>query len=202
MKNWLTTAALALLILAASGTRAISGDCSIDGTIAAARNTDPSGPLWVYTLTVDWDTGTKYALSHISLLLDAEGGTCSCGDFETTLFWDPVIGSSTNSFSCPVDFKGYLGCNGDPSIPGVGGITLKFEPLEGEGCGPGTAGRGVFTFYSNLGPAPIDENILSLVDKYSRLSCFGHLRGFFPAMPCDPVSAESSSWGRVKGLFR
>lgn len=200
MKNFVALTFIAVLGLAVSTSDVVAGDCGISGTITAAPNDDASGPTWVYTLTVDWDTGSQYALSHISLLMDAEGGTCSCDDFYSVLSWDPVIGSSTDGSSCESQYFGELGCNGDPSIPGVGGITLKFEPM-GE-CEPGTSGRAVFTFYSNLNPAPIDEDILSLVDKFGQNSCFGYLSGYFPGLPCDPVDVEDSSWGRVKGLFR
>ena len=33
-----------------------------------------------------------------------------------------------------------------------------------------------------------DEDILSLVDRWGYAACFGHLRGVFPAMACDPES--------------
>jgi len=181
-------------------TLAVAGDCNLYGTIVASANPDPAGAKWVYTLNVEWDTGSRYALSHISMILDVEGGTCSCGDFYEALSWEPVIGTSTCGSSCETQYRGELGCKGDPSIPGVGGITLKFEPMDG--CEPGTIGHASFIFFSNLPPVPIDQDILSMVDKFGQNSCFGYLSGQFPGLPCDPVDTEDSSWGSVKGLFR
>jgi hypothetical protein len=70
------------------------------------------------------------------------------------------------------------------------------------GCEPGTNGTGTFTFTSNLGPAAIDEDAVTLVDKYARNYCFGSLTGEFPSLPCNPVGAEGAGWGAVKGMFR
>jgi hypothetical protein len=200
MKKMITLFLLASVGLSVFAPLALAGDCGINGNIVATRNNDPAGLAWVYTLTVDWNTGSRYDLSHISLLLDAEGGSCSCNDFYSALSWEPVIGKSSGGSSCETLYYGELGCKGDPSIPGVGGIALKFEPMEG--CAPGTLGSAVFKFYSDLRPAPINEDILSLVDKFGQNSCFGYLTGKFPGLPCDPVAAEDTSWGRVKGLYR
>ena len=41
-----------------------------------------------------------------------------------------------------------------------------------------------------------------MVDKHAQEYCFGNLSGDFPAMDCDPVGREDSSWGNLKGLFR
>lgn len=187
-------AALALLVPAAA-----SAACSITGTITAAPNPNPSGPAWQYTAVIDWNTGTRYALSHIDLLLDVAGGACSCQDFQNTISWGSTIG--TSGTSCVTAYGGELNCQGDPSIPGVLGIALKLEPKVGT-CEPGTSGQGTFVFYSNLGPAAIDEDALTLIDKFGQSSCFGHLSGDFPAMPCGPVAEKPSSWGSVKGMFR
>lgn len=200
MKTFITLLLLALLALPVFTGVAAASDCNISGEIVAMRNPNPEGRDWVYTLTVNWNTGTKYALSHISLLLDAEGGTCSCQDFYSALSWEPIIGKTTRGSTWESLFEGELGCKGDPSIPGLGGIVLKFEPMEGDE--PGPYGGAVFKFYSDLRPAPVDEDVLSLVDKFGQKSCFGSLTGEFPGLPCDPVAAEDSSWGRVKGLYR
>jgi hypothetical protein len=173
--------------------------CSISGHVTAAPNPDPMGPAWVYTAVITWDTGSPYALSHLDLWLDIAGGTCTCAEFQQALSWAPVIG--TSGTSCPVSYYGELNCQGDPSIPGVYGIVLKFEPMMG-GCEPGTNGTGTFTFTSNLGPAAIDEDAVTLVDKYARNYCFGSLTGEFPSLPCNPVGAEGAGWGAVKGMFR
>lgn len=176
-------------------------DCLITGTITAEPSTDPSLPNWTYTMVMVWDTGSPYALSHADLLLDTATGTCVCQDFEDALIWPSIIGSSDGEGGCTVDYGGFLECDGDPSIPGVDNILLKFEPLE-DGCEPGATGTATYVFYSNLPPAPIDEDILSLVDKFALNYCFGNLSGDFPSMACDPVGLESSTWGQIKGQYR
>lgn len=173
--------------------------CDISGSITASPNPDPLGPDWIYTAIITWDTGSPYALSHMGLWLDIAGGTCSCEDFQQALSFGPVIGQS--GVACPVDYYGELNCQGDPSIPNVYGIVLKLEPIEGD-CEPGTTGQGTFVFLSNLGPAAIDEDAVTLVDKFGLNFCFGSLTGDFPSMVCDPVSDVDANWGSVKGLFR
>ena len=187
-----TTIAIALPGLAAAA-------CDISGSITASPNPDPLGPDWTYTAVINWDTGSRYALSHMGLWLDIAGGTCSCQDFQAAISFDSVIGQSGTS--CPVDYAGELNCQGDPSIPGVYGIVLKLNPNE-EVCEAGTAGQGTFVFYSNLPPAAIDEDALTLVDKFGQDYCFGSLTGDFPSMPCDPVGTSDANWGSFKGMFR
>jgi len=203
MKKWtMTLLGLVALTLGASAFAQVSTNpCDISGTIVAAPNPG-SGPAWMYTLTLTWDTGSQYALSHMNLVMDAAGGTCTCQDFVDAIDWSDPIGSSDGDPSCTVDYEGRLQCNGDPSIPGAEGIMLKFEPIETGGCEPGTVGSATFVFYSNLAPAPIDEDVLTLVDKYALNSCWGGLSGDFPAMSCDPVSAEDVDWGKAKSLYR
>lgn len=209
---------ISLLVLVLSAQAALA-ECSIDGTITASSNPDPTGPRFVYTLVVVWDTDSQYSLSHFNLLMDSETGTCTCQDFVDALSWGDPIGSSDGiPAGCTVDYRGYLECRGDPSIPGVGGILLKFEPIyqnvaipgmDGiqletaqEICRPGPTGTGTFVFYSDLPPGTIDEDILSGVDKHGKQYCFGHMSGDFPAMACDPVGSEDTSWGALKGMFR
>ncbi len=174
--------------------------CDISGDITASANTDPAGPAWVYTLTIHWDTDEKYALSHMDLLIDAAGGSCSLQDIAQYLSWGDPIGTSDGEGGCTVSYMGELSDNGDPSIPGVTGLLLKFEPYDG--CEPGNVGTGVFVFYSDLGPVPVDEDMLSLVDKYAQMYCFGHLTGMFPGLACDPVAEELTSFGSLKGMYR
>lgn len=205
MKNLRSPLLVALVVLISAHfahAQVTSNPCDITGNIVASPNPDPLGPGWVYTLTITWDTGSAYALSHMNMIMDSAGGTCTCADFMDAIVWADPIGYSDGDPSCTVDYEGSLNCDGDPSIPGVDGIILKFEPIEVDGCEPGTTGTATFTFYSELGPAPIDEDILSLVDKYALNSCFGGLSGDFPSMSCDPVSTEPMEWGKAKSLFR
>ncbi len=185
------------------GAQAVMADCFIGGTITASPNPDPLGPIWMYTMVIDWDTGNEYSLSHANLLMDTGLGSCLCGDFLDALSWDDPAGSSNGyPMPCTVYYQANLECDGDPSIPEVIGILLKFEPIYDEFCEPGPTGTATFIFYSNLPPAPIDEEILSVVDKHALEYCFGHLAGDFPSMVCDPVGDVESSWGGVKGMFR
>ncbi len=217
MKNKIIIGITMLVLVV--GAQTAYAECSIDGTITASSNPDPMGPRWMYTMVVVWDTGSQYALSHFNLLMDSETGTCTCQDFEDALSWNDPIGSSDGEpTGCTVDYRGYLECRGDPSIPGVGGILLKFEPIPAaptlfgieelqrepaeDVCKPGPTGTGTFVFYSDLPPATIDEDILSGVDKYGKEYCYGHMSGDFPAMACDPVGNEDTSWGALKGMFR
>lgn len=193
---------LLLVLLVLGSAQLAMGQCDITGNIVASATADPGLPNWTYTLTVSWDTGSQHALSHMNLLLDNAGGTCTCADFTDALDWANPIGSSNGDPACTVDYEGLMECNGDPSIPGVDSILLKFEPIEGTGCEPGTTGVATFVFYSDLGPAPIDEDILSLVDKFAQNSCFGHLSGDFPSLSCDPVGILEVPWGQAKGIYR
>jgi hypothetical protein len=184
------------------GAQAALAECFIGGTITADPNPDPQGPTWMYTVVISWDTGNNYSLSHANLLMDSSTGTCRCQDFMDALIWDDPAGSSDGTpMPCTVDYQAFLECEGDPSIPEVEGILLKFEPIEGD-CEPGPTGTGTFVFYSNLPPYPINEELLSVVDKYSLEYCFGFLSGDFPTMVCDPVGNEDSNWGELKGMFR
>lgn len=198
MKLALACLALATLVAPA----AALAQCSINGTITADLSGDPGLPTWQYTLVVNWDTGSQYALSHADLLIDPVGGTCSCWDIEAALSFVNPSGSSDGEGGCTVPYDGYIECNGDPSIPDVTGILLKFEPDESTGCEPGTTGVGTFVFYSEQSPVPVDEDILSLVDKFAGNFCFGNVSGEFPGLACNPVPNGATSWGSLKGQYR
>ena len=185
------------------GVQGAMAECYIGGTITASSNPDAMGPTWMYTMVITWDTGNEYSLSHANLLMDVAEATCICQDFIDALSWDDPAGSSNGvPMDCPVDYQAFLECDGDPSIPGVEGILLKFEPVFDASCEPGPTGTGTFVFYSDLSPYPIDEEILSVVDKYAQEYCFGHLTGDFPDMPCDPIGNQDTNWDNLKGMFR
>ncbi|MCP4573772.1 MAG: hypothetical protein GY838_15545 [bacterium] len=192
-------ALVALLSLA--GAAPVLAQCTISGNISAAPSGDPGLPAWTYTVTVTWDTDVQFALSHLDLLIDPVGGTCGCTDIQSALTLLNPAGSSDGEGGCTVDYDQFLECGGDPSIPGVDGILLKFEPIE-EGCEPGTTGTAVLVFHSDIAPVPVDGDILSLVDKFANEYCFGNLSGEFPGLACNPVSGEDTAWGSVKGLYR
>lgn len=193
--------AIVILLAAALSAGTAAAQCDISGNISAAPSGDPLLPSWEYTLTVVWDTGTAFALSHVDLLLDAVGGTCFCADFAANLFLVNPAGESDGVGGCTVPYDVHLECSGDPSIPGADGILLKFEPQETD-CEPANTGTATFVFYSDLGPVPVDEDILSVVDKHATQYCFGNLSGEFPGMACNPVPDAGAAWGSVKGQYR
>ena len=196
---------LPVAILATALMPAIAGaECSITGEITAAPNDgDPSMGAWCYTLTVTWDTGDQYALSHLGLIIDTPGGTCLCSDVAAALNFPAVAGSSDGyPGGCTVDYEAFLECDGDPSIPGDEGILIKWEPLEmADGCEPGPTGTGTFTFCSDLGPVPVDEWLPLLIEKNAGEFCEGGITGVFPGLACDPVAAEGATWSEIKGYY-
>ena len=194
---------IALTFVLVCGAQVALAECFIGGTITSDDNPDPLGPSFMYTMVITWDTGNEYSLSHADLIMDVHAGTCLCQDFLMALSWDDPIGYSDGvPGDCTMEYQGFLECEGDPSIPDLEGIILKFEPIESEECEPGPTGSATFVFYSNLPPWPINEEILTVVDKHAQEYCYGYLSGNFPTMDCDPVGSEDSGWGELKGMFR
>ena len=188
----------ALLTLAASAALAAPAACSIEGQITAgpAGLSDPAP--FVYTLTVTWDTGNRYALSHFEVFLDESN--CACEDLSLALIIPDPAGESSSPESGPVSYASWVECNGEPSL-GLDGQFLKFEPLPGEMDEPGTTGTGTFSFYSHYPPAPVAPLNLFLSDKNGQYSCQGTLTGVFPALPCDPTGTTPLTWGSLKSQY-
>ena len=131
-----------------------------------------------------------------------EKGACLCQDFADALNWASPAGSSDGEpDGCTVYYDVFLECDGDPSIDGIEGILLKWEPIEDEFCEPGPVGSGTFTFFSDLPPVAIDEENLFLIEKHSGEACEGAITGVFPSLVCDPVATDASSWSRLKRLY-
>lgn len=202
------TLMLALLFMTAASGAAVA-QCVISGTIDAALSEDPLMPAWEYTMEVTWDTGSMYGLSHFNLLVDITGGTCECQDVMDSIMAVDPAGTSAGVTSgpmggdpCTLDWNPSWWCDGDPSIPGVDGIILKFEPDESLGCEPDVAGVVSVVFYSDLPPVPVDETVLSMSDKADLQYCFGSVTGVFPGLACDPVPADGTNWGSLKGDYR
>ena len=86
-----TITMVAAIVLCANGALA---QCVITGDIVAAPSGDPLLPAWQYTLTVDWDTGSMFGVSHVNLLLDGVDGTCACADFTAVLTQTDPAGTS------------------------------------------------------------------------------------------------------------
>jgi hypothetical protein len=187
---------LALLLIPTLAT----AECLITADISAQPSNSPLG-AYEYTMNFIWNMDSVYGLSHVNLMVDAPGGTCSCADFSSNFAFDAIAGTSDGEDDCIVEYVAFLECDGDPSIPNADGILFKFEPVEGD-CEPGNTGEGTITFYSDLAPVPVDEEIMSMSDKAALTYCFGTITGVFPGMSCDPVGSEKSSWSNVKGLYR
>jgi hypothetical protein len=176
--------------------------CELTADIAAARNTaDPSLGKWSYTMTVVWETGSPYGLSHLTLWVDEANVGCTCSELMEALSWSDPLGSSTGTpGDCTVDYYGELNCDGDPSL-GILGNVFKFEPYEAEGCEPGTAGTATLVFHSDFPPVGIGMVNLFLQDKHGQLACSGGVTGVFPGLPCDPTPASRGSWGLLKERY-
>jgi hypothetical protein len=177
-------------------------ECTLSGHIEAEMTEDADLPAYLYTMTIDWDMGSPYGLSHLDLVVDMQGGTCDCSDFAEAISFGMYGGESTGEEDCMVNYLVELECSGDPSIPGVDGILFKFEPIESEGCEPGPVGTGTFVFYSDLAPVPVDEESVALIDKAGGEFCTGGVTGVFPGLACDPVSSKTSSMDGLKSLYR
>ncbi len=191
---------LALLLAAAPA----AAQCFIGGEITAAMNDgDPSLGLWCYTLEMSWDTDDQTALSHLDLLIDTPSGTCECEQVVDAIRFTDVAGTSDGvPDDCLVEYYAMVECNGDPSIPGVEGIIIKWEPSTmSDDCEPGPVGMGSFTFYSDFAPVPVDETLPILIEKNSGESCSGTITGVFPGLDCNPVSTSASTLSEVKGLY-
>lgn len=208
MKRTVNAFLIAAVLLVAAGGSALA-QCTINGEITAAETTDPLLPAWEYTLTVNWDTGSMFGLSHFNLLIDLTGGTCDCQEVIDSIEFMNPVGTSAGVTSgpgggdpCTLNHEASWWCDGDPSIPGVEGIILKFEPDESLGCEPDVAGTVAVVFYSDLPPVPVDEDVISMSDKADLSYCFGTVTGVFPGLLCDPVPNEVESWGSLKGEYR
>ena len=106
-----------LIVLVFAAGAAAAGDCFIQGVSTAEPNPDdPMLGAWRYTITITWDTGTDYGVSHIDLLLDTPGN-CLCEELEEGIAWVAPTGYFTNDEEvCEVDLNAMLECGGDPSL--------------------------------------------------------------------------------------
>jgi hypothetical protein len=180
-------------------TAGLSG--GVQGILMAESVHDERGD-WKYTLQVSWFTGAPQALSHLDLLLGLSGCECVCTDFR--IGEEETVGTSGGlshlGRSCTVSYTAEFECRGDPSIAGEEGPIIKFSPVEGS-CMPMNGGTGIFVFYSDWPPAPLEQATQSLLIKYGTKSMTGALAGVLPSCRCA-TSTQSTSWGDVKKMFR
>lgn len=195
-RNAALTLALAILMIPTIS----AAQCLVTADISAQSTDNPLG-AYEYTMNFTWDMDAQYGLSHFNLMVDAAGGTCTCDDISSSVSFDTIAGSSDGSDSCPVDYRAFIECEGDPSIPNVDGILFKFEPVEGD-CEPGNMGSGTVVFYSDMGPVGVNEEIISMSDKGGQIYCYGSITGVFPGLDCDPVETKTIPWGAVKSIYQ
>ncbi|MBU8871619.1 MAG: hypothetical protein KOO60_12205 [Gemmatimonadales bacterium] len=180
---------------------ALLAESYLSGTISAESSGGNELGAWKYTLHVVWDTGTLFGLSHVDLIID-DGTHCECDELGDAIAWDTPAGYLMGEEGdCQMGLDKELNCMGDPSI-GVLSPLFKFEPNEGPDCHAGPVGELTIIFFSDYSPAPIADPNLFLVDKYSQYSEFGMVTGFFPGLPCDPVSSKTLHWGGLKAVYR
>ena len=185
---------IVILLVAAS---AVAEEAQLYGTIMAA----PAGPdapgVWRYEMRVTWENNSPYALSHFNLKLD-DGTNCTEEDISSHLFWDSPAGEAQCfGVNATIYFDAELEMNGDPSL-GIDVPLIKYEPNEMSDTRPGPDGVGVFVFWSDLPPWPIDRPNLLLSEKFGQQHSFGQMDGVFPALPCGPIAEDQCSWGTIK----
>ena len=189
---------IALLIaVAIPGSAASTLPVCVWGTSTATAT--PGHPLgdWYYCITLEWGP-LSHALSHWDIILGLEDCPCACSDFPFGAA--DTAGTSDGEGDCTVDYSAGYHCD-DPSIEGVEGPLVKFEPI-GDGCEPDKSGSGMFCFYSDWAPAPVSTpNNLALV-KYATLTCSGEITGQLPGCACGTTSTKTHHWGAIKNLFR
>ena len=107
-----------------------------------------------------------------------------------------------SSADCTVPHIGSFACNGDPYTV-MSGKLMIFTPELASGCELDIAGIGIFKFQSDLPPVPITEGFSVIAASDDRQDgCSFPLVGVFPAMACNPVSAEKMEWGTLKSHYR
>lgn len=195
--RYLQLAAVAILALAPAGA-ALASDLS--GVITAEYVGPHAIGEWRYTLAVNWQNQPSRGLSHLNLSLGA-GTTCTENDLAAGVLWGfnagMVIHSDlTREILCLAQYE----VDGDPSL-NITEPLLKFEPHPGSIRGPGPVGWGRLVFYSNKPPAAIVTPNSFLSQKFGTYSSFGQVTGVFPALPCDPVEADTSAWGDIKAMY-
>lgn len=191
------SAILVVLLVAAT---ASADEAVLCGTIMA----NPAGPgepgAWRYEMRVTWDNEPASALTHFNIKLD-EGDNCTYEDIRNYLVWDVPAGEANSaSSSAKLYFDADLVMDGDPGLD-IDVPLLRYTPNALSETRPGPQGVGVFVFWSDLSPWPVDEPNLLLSERFGRHYGFGELEGVFPALPCDPIPSQEMSWGTVKAGY-
>jgi len=184
---------VALLVAAC----AAADDALLHGTIMASPAEPGARGDWRYEMRVTWDNNSPFALSHFNLKLD-DGTNCTEGDIRSYLMWGSPAGEAHGfEVNGSIYFDAVLEMNGDPSLD-ISVPLIKYEPNDMGDVRPGPSGTGVFVFWSDLPPWPIDRPNLLLSEKFGQEHSFGVMDGVFPALPCNPIATTRESWGTVK----
>jgi hypothetical protein len=182
------------------GLPALAAACSIQGDITASISSRPCLGDYEYTLTMDWNTETITGLQYFEMFMDALGRRCLCSELQAGVVPGDTVGfSMTYDDRAIVYYESEFLCDGDPLVTDMA-ILLRFAPLPSP-IAPGSFGEGHFTFYSDFPPAEIEYSSLYLVDSSNTFLCEGNLRGVFPSLPCDPLPAETDTWGGLKSRY-
>jgi hypothetical protein len=174
------------------------------GTCTAELATDPAYcGYWWYCIEIEWDvTGPDgYGLSTWDVFLGLEECLCVCSEgyfaFEDTVGSGP---GTTREGPGTVYWHGYFSCDGDGTFRG-GSPLVKFEYFE-DTCEPDKAGSASVCFYSVAEPASPTTYVDALGIKFGTRLEKGDLVGVLPTCAEAYSSVESSTWSRVKVLYR
>ena len=192
--------ACAFLLFASSALAICAGQAVID----VFPNDDPNVPAYTYTINLEWTYA--HNAHHWVIPIDLPDGNCSCADLMSAIVIPDPVGHSTGlPEGCDLTYSGRLSCDGDPDSD-LEGLLLILTPDYTEGCELDSSGNGSFIFYSDMAPADIVWEypnwypFFTVTTSGSR--CSIPLSGVFPALSCDPVSSESTSWSALKSMYR
>jgi hypothetical protein len=191
-------------VLFASGSSAAELKCG--GLTMAMTATFPDDPgfegLYKYTLSGSWDAALS-GLSRVELSLSLGDCACAC-DAGVTSFSTPAgasAGRDLNAHACEVGYAGSYTCKRAPSaLPELQTPIVEFSAGSGA-CRTESAGAGAWHFYSPFPPAPAATYPNLVAVKSDGAMCAAALTGQVPLCRC-PTRVETSTWGRMKSLYR
>lgn len=173
--------------------------CLVEADISASATTDPDLPAWTYTLVLNWNYNYT-PFNHWALPLDDTLRVCTCEEIQASFEFGDPIGQSSGVPDCLIEYQGVFQCAGDPGTD-ISGVVLTLMPTTA-GCEPGYSGAGIFVFYSDHGPTPLNPFAEMVIVNDNLDTCGGGMTGVFPAVPCNPTSTSAMTWSAVKSLYR
>ncbi len=189
-----------ILVVLLVAVTAMADEAVLCGTIMAHADGPDAPGAWRYEMRVSWDNEPASALTHFNVKLD-DGENCTYEDIRSYLIWDSPAGEGRSAgSSAMLYFDAVLEMDGDPGLL-IDVPLLRYAPNDMSQSRPGPQGVGVFVFWSDLPPWPVDAPNLLLSERFGRHYVFGELEGVFPALPCDPITSQELSWGTVKAGY-